>query len=64
MSRDKPLNAGKMEAQEATLDLALSTTSAVREQTPSKRMFLSFQIAQIMAKKDSHHKILPLVAVY
>lgn len=50
-----------METHDTTLNLALTTTSVVEEDLPSKHLqFLSFQIGQRVAIKESRHIILPL----
>lgn len=48
--------------QEATVDFTVSITYALVEDLPSKHLwFLSFQRAQITARKEEGHIILPLI---
>lgn len=58
---DRPLKEGKIETHDAMMNLAFSTISTTLKETPSKqRLFLSFQTAQMIAKNDNRHMILPL----
>ena len=50
------------ETQEAAKNLDLVMTIAVDEDLPSKQLgFLSFQMAQIIAKIEAHHRQLPIL---
>lgn len=57
-----PQNSGKIETQEAAMNLDPTITSAGEDVLPSKYLrFLSFQMVQIVARKDDRRKIFPLV---